>query len=75
VTLRLAELSVLKRIGDTLRANYEAMAKQPAPERWVDLINHLDDEERAQRERQDVATMRYKKNNTHTSNRIEGTSQ
>jgi hypothetical protein len=39
------------------------------------LINHLDDEERAQRERQDVATMRYKKNNTHTSNRIEGTSQ
>jgi hypothetical protein len=47
----MAQLSVLKHINDVLRANYDAIAKQSAPERWVDLITRLDEEERAQRER------------------------
>jgi len=28
-----------------LRASYDEVAKEPLPERWVDLINHLNERE------------------------------
>jgi hypothetical protein len=39
--------SFLGLISKALRANYNEVAKEPLPERWVDLINHLNDRERA----------------------------
>ena len=34
-------------INDTLRAGYEAILDEPLPRRWVDLINVLNERERA----------------------------
>jgi hypothetical protein len=32
-------------IGKALRINYGEAAREPLPERWVDLINHLNEHE------------------------------
>jgi hypothetical protein len=37
--------SFLGLIRKALRANYDEVAKEPLPERWVDLINHLNERE------------------------------
>jgi anti-sigma factor NepR-like protein len=39
--------SFLQKIGQALRANFDAVALEPLPERWVDLIHHLNERERA----------------------------
>jgi len=36
------------RIGKVLRAEFEAVEKEPLPERWVDLIKHLNQSEQRQ---------------------------
>jgi hypothetical protein len=36
-------------IRRALRANYDEVAKEPLPERWVDLINHLNERESQQK--------------------------
>jgi hypothetical protein len=33
-------------IGRMLRAEFEDAKTQPLPERWIDLIRHLDEQER-----------------------------
>ena len=40
----------LEKIGHALQAQYDAVAKEPLPARWVDLIKHLNDKEEQQRE-------------------------
>ena len=39
-----------ERLGQALRGYYDGIAKEPLPERWVDLINYLNDKERANKE-------------------------
>ena len=38
-------------ISKALRANYDKVAGEPLPERWVELIHHLNERERAQTDR------------------------
>jgi hypothetical protein len=33
-------------VNRALRTNFDAVANEPLPERWVDLLNHLNDRER-----------------------------
>jgi hypothetical protein len=33
-------------IGKVLRADYEDTKRQPMPRRWIDLLRHLDEQER-----------------------------
>ena len=35
-------------IGQTLHAQYESIAQEPLPKRWIDLINYLNESERNQ---------------------------
>ena len=42
--------SFLRKIRQALRANFDAVALEPLPERWVDLIHHLNERERARAE-------------------------
>ena len=39
---------ILARLGKALHAQYDQVANQPLPERWVDLIRYLDEKERRQ---------------------------
>jgi hypothetical protein len=41
-----ASSTFLQLISRALRANYDAVAREPLPERWVDLIHRLNDRER-----------------------------
>jgi hypothetical protein len=41
---------IVERLKTALRAQYEAIVNEPLPERWVDLIKRLNEQERAQRE-------------------------
>ena len=41
---------IVERLKTALRAQYEAIVDEPLPERWVDLIKRLNEQERAQRE-------------------------
>jgi hypothetical protein len=34
------------RLGRLLRAHYDGIAREPLPERWIELINCLDEKER-----------------------------
>jgi hypothetical protein len=38
--------TILDRLGHTLRMRDDDIAQQPLPHRWVDLIHHLDEQER-----------------------------
>ena len=40
--------SIFERLGKALHAQYDQVANQPLPERWVDLIRYLDEKERRQ---------------------------
>jgi hypothetical protein len=35
-------------ISRALRANFDRVAGEPLPERWVDLINHLNEREKVE---------------------------
>ena len=43
--------SFLELISKALRADYNQVANEPLPERWVDLIHHLNERERAEADR------------------------
>lgn len=43
--------SFLQMISQALRANFDSVAHEPLPERWVDLIHHLNERERADAEK------------------------
>jgi hypothetical protein len=40
--------TILRRIADGLRFRLEDIAGEPLPRRWIDLIHHLDEQERTQ---------------------------
>jgi hypothetical protein len=44
-------------VNETLRARYQAILDEPLPGRWVDLINALNDKERAIAELQSARTV------------------
>lgn len=46
-----APSSFLGLISKALRDNHEDVAKEPLPQRWVDLINYLNGRERVEAER------------------------
>jgi hypothetical protein len=48
--------TILQRIGKVLRVQSNDITHQPVPSRWVDLILHLDEQERkgAERRRPEV---------------------
>jgi hypothetical protein len=45
----------LQRLGKALHAHWDDIAREPLPRRWVDLIHHLDEQQRARSERQPVS--------------------
>jgi len=49
--VRQTSTSFLGLISRALRANYERVLEEPFPERWVDLINHLNELEKAEQTR------------------------
>jgi hypothetical protein len=46
--VRQTSTSFLALISRALRTTYDDIAKEPLPERWVDLIKHLNERERTQ---------------------------
>jgi len=46
----------LRRIGTVLRVKNDDFARDPLPERWVDLIRYLDEKERMQAEARQSTT-------------------
>jgi hypothetical protein len=45
---------VFARIGDALSTRFDATIRAPLPQRWVDLINHLNEKERAERHKTEL---------------------
>jgi len=43
-----ARSPIVERIRSALHAQYDAILKEPLPERWVDLIDRLNEQERLQ---------------------------
>ena len=43
--------TILQRLGKALHVRMDDITNEPLPRRWVDLIHHLDDQERKQAER------------------------
>jgi Anti-sigma factor NepR len=41
---------MVERLKTALRVQYDAIVNEPLPERWVDLIKRLNEQERGQRE-------------------------
>jgi len=50
--------SLLERISKAMRRQFDAIAREPLPERWVDLIKHLNEQERRQAQAQPPAARR-----------------
>jgi hypothetical protein len=46
--VRQTSTSFLGLLSKALRTNYDRVAEEPLPERWVDLINHLNEREKAE---------------------------
>jgi hypothetical protein len=47
-----ARSPIVERIKSALHAQYDAILNEPLPERWVDLIHRLNEQERLRREGQ-----------------------
>ena len=45
-----ARSHIVERLKSALHAQYDAILNEPLPERWVDLIHRLNEQERVQRE-------------------------
>ena len=50
--------TILQRLGKALHAHWDATAHEPLPRRWIELIQHLNEQERKQSEPQPEATPR-----------------
>jgi anti-sigma factor NepR-like protein len=46
--MRQVHTTILERISKALSARYDEIANEPLPQRWVDLIRHLDEKEKEQ---------------------------
>lgn len=44
--MRQLQHTILQSIGRALRVDGDAITRAPLPRRWVDLIHHLDEQER-----------------------------
>jgi hypothetical protein len=44
-----ARSQIVERLKTALHAQYDAILNEPLPERWVDLIHRLNEQERTQR--------------------------
>jgi hypothetical protein len=44
--------TILGRLGKALHAHWDDIAHEPLPSRWVELIQHLNEQERKRSERQ-----------------------
>ena len=40
--------TILQRLGKALNVRLDDVTHEPLPQRWIDLIKHLNEEERAQ---------------------------
>ena len=45
-----AQNSILARIRNALHAQYDEKAREPLPQRWVDLIRYLDEKDQMRSE-------------------------
>jgi hypothetical protein len=45
-----ARSQIVERLRSALQAQYDAILNEPLPERWVDLIHRLNEQERRERE-------------------------
>jgi len=45
-----ARSQIVERLKSALHAQYDAIVNEPLPERWVDLIHRLNEQERLQGE-------------------------
>jgi Anti-sigma factor NepR len=50
-----ARSQIVERLKSALHAQYDAILNEPLPERWVDLIHRLNEQERLQREHAEQA--------------------
>ena len=50
----MSEPSIISRLRSVLHERLDAVAKEPLPERWVDLINELNERERRDEELRQV---------------------
>ena len=50
--------SILDRLSKGLRADFDAVAKEALPQRWIDLIRYLDDKEQREAESAQAETER-----------------
>jgi len=48
--MRHARPEIVERIKVALHAQYDAILREPLPDRWVDLIHRLNERERPERE-------------------------
>ena len=48
--MRQGHASLLERLSKALHLHYDEIANEALPRRWVDLIQHLDEEERKRSE-------------------------
>ena len=44
-----ARSQIVERLKSALQAQYDAILNEPLPERWVDLIHRLNEQERQER--------------------------
>ena len=44
--------TILQRLGKTLIVRLDDVTREPLPQSWIDLIQHLNEQERRQSERQ-----------------------
>ena len=47
--------TILGRLGKALHAHWDDIAHEPLPRRWVDLIHHLNEQERTRSDHQPEA--------------------
>jgi hypothetical protein len=59
-----APSSFLGLISKALRANYDEVAKEPLPQRWVDLIHYLNEREHDLNERERAKAERHQQEET-----------
>ena len=43
--------TILQRLGKALHAHWDEIAREPLPRRWIELIQHLNEQERKRSER------------------------
>jgi hypothetical protein len=48
--MREEKASFLWRLGKALHVHFDGIANEPLPQRWIDLINYLNEKERRQGE-------------------------